>query len=399
MNDFKVLKEHGSGKLLESNGFLVANLSGSNEEMGAQYGAMLEDRMQSAYNLIVQPAINSGALSQEQVQVWANRAYSTCSTRNKQFYDGVAKGSGWSREKVCMLDQIMEFGIYQSKLHSFAGCTTIMSWASHSVDGGMYSGRNMDWSDEFNKFETILTVRNPTDGSYKFATAGWPGMYCAFTAVNEHGVYLDVHDGTSMGGSLVFLERPSILNLLTDILSECDSLSAVVARMNGTQNSTSLILSLGDRNGAGSMECSSLGGNRVRYPEGDSFTVVNSFFDKNWGLGKRETVSNSLRRHKNMTDRLAENNGKMDAAKVRELMDLRLFNPDGSFAVPGGCTKPTMQDADLTNYQMVVDYQKLHVWLKIPSPEIFADWTGFDLNALWKSDADQIPGAPSTGTA
>ena len=33
--------------------------------------------------------------------------------------------------------------------------------------------------------------------------------------------------------------------------------------------------------------------------------VANSFFGKDWGMGVRETVSNSLRRHANMTDRLA----------------------------------------------------------------------------------------------
>ncbi len=84
--------------------------------------------------------------------------------------------------------------------------------------------------------------------------------------------------------------------------------------------------------------------------DGDSLTVVNTFLDPDWGLGKRETVSNSLRRYANMTARLAENQGKVNAQVVRSLMDSTLFNADGTFAEKGGATKPTKQDADLTNY-------------------------------------------------
>jgi hypothetical protein len=212
---------------------------------------------------------------------------------------------------------------------------------------------------------------------------GWPGMYCPFTVLNEHGVYLDVHDGTSMGGSLVFEDRPSILNVLVDLMSETASLKALVSRLNGIWHSTSMIQSIADETVGASMECSSLGGNRLRLPEGDSMVVVNTFLVPDWGMGARETVSNSLRRLSNMTARLAENAGKTDAEVIRKLMDLRIFNEDGSFAENGGCTKPTKQDADLTTHQMVTDVKQRKVWLKVPVPDYFADWTPIDLKELW----------------
>jgi len=171
---------------------------------------------------------------------------------------------------------------------------------------------------------------------------------------------------------------------LSDLMSESDSLNTLVTKLNGIANSTSVILSLADENGAACMECSSLGGNRLREPEDDSMAVVNSFLEADWGLGKRETVSNSLRRYANMADRLADNRGKVNAEVVRNIMDLRLFNPDGTFAKNGGATKPTKQDADLTNYQTVCDVKQRQVWFKIPVPDYFADWTHFDLKELWK---------------
>ncbi|MBD0401926.1 C45 family peptidase [Flammeovirga sp. EKP202] len=380
----KLVKEFKAGKLYTENNFLVPVLEGSNLEMGEQYGALMLDSMQQTFDLVVKHEIESGSLDQEAIDLWVNRAYGTGSIRTKEFYQGVALGTGWTLENVVLLDQIMEYGIYKEKLHSFAGCTSIASFGDQSKDGGMYIGRNLDWSPAFNKFPTVFTVRKPNDGSYKIATAGWPGMYCAFTAMNEHGVYLDVHDGTSMGGSIVFLERPSLLNTLTDLLSETADLRSIKSRFNGMLNSLSIIFTLADKNEAVSVEGSSLGGNRIRKATDDALVVANSFFNEDWGLGKRETVSNSLRRFSNMTERLAENRGEVDAQLTRDLMDLRIFNEDGSFKENGGCTKPALQDADLTNYQTVFDINDQKVWIKIPVPEYFADWTEINLKELWK---------------
>jgi hypothetical protein len=375
--------EAGKGKLYELNGFLVPVVTGSSHEMGVQYGALMVEYMQQAYDVLVDPAVKGGALVEDDFKIWTERAYSTASARNRLFYEGMAEGSGWAIEKVVFLDQIMEYGVYQSKMHSFAGCTSIFAWGDHSTDGNMYTGRNMDWSPTFSEFPTVLTVRKPVDGSYRYATCGWPGMLTAFTALNEHGVYLDVHDGTSMGGSVVYFDRPSVLNGISDMVAESASLEAIVRRLNGAAISASMILNLADESSAVSMECSSLAGNRVRLPENDSLAVVNTFLNPDWGIHKRETVSNSLRRFANMSARLAENKSEIDAERTRELMDLRLFNEDGTFAENGGSTKPTMQDADLTNYQMVTDLSRRQIWLKIPVPDYFVDWTHFDLEKLW----------------
>jgi hypothetical protein len=379
----KTVNTSGTGTLYEANGFLIPVVAGTAHEMGAQYGALMVGAMQQAWDVVVAPAISSGALTEDDIKKWAGRAYAYGSTRTKQWYDGVAEGSGWSVERVCMLDAFNEWGVYQSKLHAFAGCTTIFSWGSQSTDGNMYIGRNMDWSETFCKFPQVLTVRKPTDGSYKIAALGWPGMYCSFTALNEHGAYMDVHDGTSMGGQVVYEDRPSSLNTLTDIMSEAASKDALVARLNGTANTVSFIISLGDNGSGESVECSSMAGNRRRPAVGDSYVVVNTFLGDSWGLGKRETVSNSLRRFSNMTDRLAETVGQVDAQKTRDLLDLRLFNEDGSFVKNGGCTKPAKQDADLTNHQMVTDVAARKVWLKMPVTAYFTDWTEVDLKALW----------------
>lgn len=63
-----------------------------------------------------------------------------------------------------------------------------------------------------------------------------------------------------------------------------------------------------------------------------------------------------------------------------EIFDLTLFNEDGTFRDIGGATKPTKQDADLTDHQIVTDLKDRKVWLKIP---LKTDWRLVDLNDVF----------------
>ena len=111
--------------------------------------------------------------------------------------------------------------------------------------------------------------------------------------------------------------------------------------------------------------------------------VVNSFLNEDWGIQKRETMSNSLRRHSNMKT-LAEKkaNGEIDATYTMECYDVPIFNDDGTFKDGGGCTKPTKLDADLTNYQMVNDIASMKTYLKCPTR---TEWRGVDVGKLFES--------------
>ncbi len=186
------------------------------------------ESMQKAYDVLVEYAFKSNFLTEEDAELWTERAVSTFSNRNREFYNGLVEGTAWSQVKVGILDQLMEFGVYQASIHSFAGCTSIFAWKANSKDGNMCIGRNMDWIAAYNKLPQVLTVINPDDGSYCYASVGRPGIYAPFTALNEHGVYLDVHDGASMDGSVVYEDRPSITGVLNDMMSETASLKALI---------------------------------------------------------------------------------------------------------------------------------------------------------------------------
>lgn len=382
-NDFVLAQESGNGKMYDTGDALirVLQLQGDWREMGQQYGAFTKDGMTQMWTATVQPIFDAKLTTEpEALELFGRRPLETSSTRMKEFTRGVANAVGWSADKVSLLGQGGIMKGYQAQLHSFSGCSSIAAWGSATTDGAMVTARNLDWGELFLTFPLYLTVFNPTDGSNAFANLGWPGWLWVMTALNDKGVYVDLHDGTSMGGAPVYLDRASFLNAMFDLMAECDNAEAVSRRMNSLRNDVAFIWTVADATPvAFSYECPPFDSRR-RNPTGDTLAVVNTLMLDDWGIHKRETLSNSIRRYENLTARLAESHGQIDTNKAMDIFDLTLFNKDGTFREKGGVTKPTKQDADLTDHQIVTKPGDLQVWLKIP---LKTEWRHVDLKALF----------------
>lgn len=382
-NDFELAEESGGGKLFNTGDdkIQVLQLQGSWHEMGQQYGAFAQGKLQPLWDSQVQPVLDKKWMSEEDaLDLFGHRVYATASQRIKDLYRGVADGLGWPVEKVVLLDQSAQMGMFQGKLHAFAGCSSLCSWGDATKDGNTYTGRNMDWGKAFLEFPVFYTVYNPTDGSNGIANLNWAGWLWAMSAVNDKGVYADIHDGTSMGGLVVSLDRPSFPAAVLDYLAECDTSEALGMRFNAAKTDVCFIWTVADKSGNCFSYESTLFDNRRRNAEGSNLAVVNSFLNPDWGFYTRDTVSNSLTRYKNLMARAAEAHGQIDADKTMDIFDLPLFNEDGTFKKNGGATKPTQLDADLTDHQIVTNLGTLDTWVKIP---LQTEWRHVDLKALF----------------
>lgn len=383
-----LVNQFEDGKIFETQEEMlyVLQLSGSWYEMGRQYGALAKDHMEAMYQKIVQPEINNGLVTQaDAFELFGTRVFNALSLRRKQYFQGVADGAGWSVEKVVVLDQSGPMAIYLGKLHSFSGCTSIATWGDNTQDGHTLVGRNMDWSEIFLDFPIYTTVYNPTDGSNGIVNVSWPGWQWLVTSFNDKGVYTDLHDGTSMGGNIVSIEKPSFLNSVFDYMAESDSIEALSARFQASRTDIASIWMLADEQGKACSYENTIQENRTRTAEKDanSFVTVNTFLNPDWGLGMRETQSFSLKRFDNLTARHQEKAGQIDSQQLRDIFDLPLYNQDGSFKENGGVTKPTNQDVDLTNYQTVADLNELQLWVKLPALGEESDWAHIDVKSLF----------------
>ena len=381
-----LVAESGKGKLYDTGDdkIRVMQLNGTWYEMGQQYGNLAKDDMVPMWDALVAPVIKKGWSTEEELlELWGKRIYGASSKRRQQFFDGLAEGMGWPVEKVVLLDQSGVMNVYQAKMHSFSGCSSLLAKGSATVGGHTYTARNLDWNEEFIPFKVYVTVYNPTDGSNSVANIVWPGWTFALTGLNDKGVYTDMHDGSSMGGQVLSADRPSFMHQVFDFLSDSDTASAMTLRYNATRVDFPSIWGVADPSGDINAIETTLYDSRKRLPEGDFITVVNTHLLPDWGIQARDTISNSLTRYKNLMARAEEAKGKIDAAKMREIFDLSLFNEDGTFKKNGGATKPTKQDADLTNYTVVTDLNTLEMWIKLPPPEVKTDWRYIDLKKLF----------------
>ncbi|MBM7034777.1 C45 family autoproteolytic acyltransferase/hydolase [Vibrio ulleungensis] len=379
-----------SGTLFETSEEMlyVLQLNGSWYEMGKQYGTLAKDHMQAMYDAIVQPEFDNGLISQKDAyELFGTRVFAALSLRRKQYFQGVADGLGWPLEKVIVLDQSGPMAIYLGKLHSFSGCSSLATWGENTVDGHSIIGRNMDWSELFLDFPIYATVYNPTDGSNGLVNVSWPGWQWMVTGFNDKGVYTDLHDGTSMGGNIVSVEKPSFLNTVFDFIAESDSIEALSSRFQASRTDIAAIWMLADKSGKACAYENTIQENRQRVSDknASSFATVNTFLNPDWGLGIRETQSFSLKRLENLTARHDEQAGGIDAGSMCDIFDLPLYNQDGSFKENGGVTKPTNQDVDLTNYQVVADLNELQMWVKLPALGSDTNWAHIDVRSLFNT--------------
>src|SRR5262245_19338381 len=102
MSDLSKVAESNDGTLYDSSGFLIAVLSGSYHEMGAQYGALMVEHMQKAHDVLIEPGRKSGAITDNDAKKCTDRAVTTCSTRYRQFYNDASKDpAGRSTRWAC----------------------------------------------------------------------------------------------------------------------------------------------------------------------------------------------------------------------------------------------------------------------------------------------------------
>ncbi|WP_416838740.1 C45 family autoproteolytic acyltransferase/hydolase [Haloferax sp. DFSO52] len=382
-DELNLLQESGAGKLYDTGDeqIYVLQLSGSWYEMGQQYGELMKDKVDPLWNVVIQSNLDKGWTTEDEArELFGKRVYEAASERMKALYRGVADGLEWPVDKVVLLDQGNIMNIYQGKLHSFAGCSSMCARHDATPDAGTYLGRNLDWNEHFLDIPVVLTVYNPTDGSNSFANLSYAGWICASTLINDKGVYADVHDGTSMGGAVVAIDRPSFLLEMMDFVADCSTAEAMSYRFNGTLTDAPIIWLIADKSGECFSYETTLYEHRRRDPDDSTFVTVNTFMNPDWGLHKRDTVSNSLTRYKNLTERAQDSHGEIDSEKMMEIFDTPLFNEDGTFREHGGATKPTKQDADLTTHQIVTDLNGLDIWVKIP---LRTEWRHVDLSVLF----------------
>ena len=124
------------------------------------------------------------------------------------------------------------FNKHKSKFQGFQ-CSNYGVWGSRTVNGELYTGRNLDWlKDTGVSTYKLITVHHPVNG-YSHATFGFAGIWGAITGMSSKG--LTVHEANLESNDITFYGFPWLLRLRS-IMSYSNNLESALALWQDTNN-------------------------------------------------------------------------------------------------------------------------------------------------------------------
>lgn len=109
------------------------------------------------------------------------------------------------------VEQVMAVLMKMKENWSGLTCSMFGVWGSRTIDGRLYTGRNLDWEKDtgISKYK-LITVHRPPDG-YAHATFGWAGIFGALTGISSQGI--TVHEANLESNDITFRGFPWITRL------------------------------------------------------------------------------------------------------------------------------------------------------------------------------------------
>ncbi len=164
----------GTPRLEYQHSVPIIHLYGTPDEMGRQYGTILQSQLQ----LIVQTA--EKFFTKRRIKKFiaiADEFEEILPLEIKDFISGMAETSGINYKYLLAINTVPRIS-----------CSTLAVWDSATVDQNLIMGRNADYNlKKINDILGIIVVRHPTEG-LATVSSSFLGLAGTFTGINEKGV-------------------------------------------------------------------------------------------------------------------------------------------------------------------------------------------------------------------
>ena len=176
--------KQGQPRLEYYDGIPILHLYGSSNEMGKQYGTIMQKQLESV------EVIAMGLFSYKKVQSYlelAKEAEPHVPAYILDFIRGMSDASGVDYYSLLALNVVPK-----------TTCSVLAVWGDATADGNLLMGRNADYNfKRVNRALGLIVVKHPEEG-YSTVASSFLGMAGAFTGMNEKGVSYGnmlVHNG------------------------------------------------------------------------------------------------------------------------------------------------------------------------------------------------------------
>ena len=347
-------------------------LSGTHEEMGAQYGKALQDELKAALSILEDFYITQHRVTYTKLRDQADILYKRFPLNYQLFIQGVSQGSGLSLDDVKILNAMETLDRLIPPIQA-PGCAFLSIPGNKTATHFSLIGRNYDFRppyDSLAKYLTVTILKEPNAVPTAFISIAGE-IYCP-TCINANGLFMELNNGSPSGGSWINENRQSLLINLLQILQNSNDLSQMEKQLNATQSDYSLIINTANKDNSKSYEFSSTLGMKTVFPSSnDVFVSTNFYLNKTWENIPVETDATTwlgVTRRNNLLN-LASQLEQFDIPAFELLMDKQIKNGGGAW--------------DFTIYQLIFDmndfslYVKINkegnAWNKIPLEKLFSD--------------------------
>jgi len=354
--------------------YWVLCLSGSWEEMGRQYGALVKDDLQAFYKEITEDIAQRGISQSEQLST-AKAFTATYPGELIDLMKGMAETSGLSKDELTLLDvgMVNLSGALLGEMPT-SSCSGIAVWGDYTADGTLVFGRNWDIDragmEKYMKYLAVV-VFNPDSGN-SFASVHPLGNFYVETGMNEKGLFLELNNGVQSDNES-HTDRENTAAVMATALNQCGTPEEAFELFNSIPADLSYIIQAADANGCISIERPTFGC-RARAGSQDGLLVAyNSFispYPDEWnGKIAEPPAYETDPRYENLvgTANSADYSGKLGVASMKTLMGLDVKH--GGAVHNGTVVQVIAVPADLTLWIRGYDY---------------SDWQQVSLSGLFR---------------
>jgi hypothetical protein len=258
----------------------VLSLRGSWKEMGRQYGSLLSKELRGFHDAIRADLAARGydASFFEGIQA----VYSGYTPEMKALIEGMSETSGLSLDEHIFLDAsfyVLPAFIIQELIaaKNVPSCSGIAVSGERTADGTLYFARNWDMTAEamkpYRKYMAVVAF-NPTEEGLSFANIRPIGQIYVETGMNEHGVFVELNNGSASDDAENPGARFSVASLF-DFLRTSRSLDEMIGLITTTPMDASYIIQAADAERAVSVEKPTFDARVLEQKEGVLYALNN----------------------------------------------------------------------------------------------------------------------------
>ena len=339
-------------------------LEGNHEEMGYQYGKLMNNELHGALTTLKDYFITKNNMTYEDMIEQASIFYARYSYTYNFFLNGVAKGSNLTLDDVNVLNGMETINIETDQKYKFlnikhpvdvSACAFVYLPPEKTYSGSGLIGRNYDFGEPYGSIAENLTVTILKENNMvPTAIISMPGQIYCPSCVNAKGLFMELNNGMPSGGYYDALDRQSLLIDMLYINQNSDSLPAIEKQLNAAESDYSLIINTADNTRAKSFEFSTTLGMKPNFPVGkEAFISTNYFQNSSWGDSipnpTDETTWMGVTRHDNLQN-LALAQDIFNISTFQDLMN-KDIDEGGAFW-------------EMTIYQIIFDTSNHDLYLK-----------------------------------